>query len=203
MKKQKRGKVKNSPKNIGNQKKKGIYNSRDDILKIDEDINNQDQQSIKGITFESNNEAIPNQKIDTTINGKKGKCPTTFPIEMVNKNNRDNEEAKDDPAQLNTETEPSRKYTILGTQEKSSSRTKKDKVTIRLKIVNVAEGSQNKTIQSYDRATHRNKEIVDSGNYLNTKQIEDHDILESENDLLFATPDKGRKKYSLHSEESV
>ena len=76
-------------------------------------------------------------------------------------------------------------------------------VSERLKIVNATEGGQNKTIQSYEIATHRNKEMVDSGNYINTEQIEDHDILEIENDLLFTTPDKGKKNNSFHSEELV
>ena len=198
--KQKIGKVENSPKNKGTQKKKRIYNSRDDMHRKKEDINKMDQQSIKSIIVKSNKEATPNQKMNTTASGKKGKCPASSPIERVKANNRNNEVAKDDEALPNTITDPSRKYSNLGTQEKSSGRTMKGIASERLKIIKAAEGGQNK---NYEIASHRNKDMADSGNHINTEQIENHDILEMENDLLFTTPDKGKKNNSFHSEELV
>lgn len=57
------------PKNLRKQKKKGIYNSKDDTLRIEKDLNNLDQLSIEGTTIEFSKEVAPIQKTDTKING--------------------------------------------------------------------------------------------------------------------------------------
>ena len=122
---------------------------------------------------------------------------------MVNMTSRDNEKDKDDLDQLSTDTDTSRKYITRGAQKKSSSRTKVDKVSVRLKTGSEVEDGQNKTTQSNDGVTLRNNGIPDSGNNKNTKQIEDLDIIKAENGLLFSTPDKGGKNNSFPSEELV
>ena len=122
---------------------------------------------------------------------------------MVNKSVRVNEKVKDDIDLLNTNTYPPRKYINLGAQKKSTSRTKEVEVTERLKTGSAVEEGQNKITQSNDGVTNRNNGILDSGNTKNTKQIEDQDIVEAENVLLFSTPDKGGKKNPFPSEELV